>query len=77
MTAEEMFIKLGYKYSFDTFTLGGTTNFISYKKKRGYEHIVLKKKKKRIQTCASLTVDELKAVYQQCKELDWIEENAR
>lgn len=40
MTAREMFIKLGYKYSFDTFTLGGTTNFISYKKKRGYEHIV-------------------------------------
>lgn len=77
MTAKEMFIKLGYKYSFDTFTLGGTTNFISYKKKRGYEHIVFNLDKKRIQTCASLTVDELKAVYQQCKELDWIEENAR
>lgn len=32
MTAREMFIKLGYKYSFDTFNLGGTSNFISYKK---------------------------------------------
>ena len=29
MTAREMFIKLGYKYSFDTFKLGGTSNFIS------------------------------------------------
>lgn len=27
-----MFIKLGYKYSFDTFKLGGTSHFISYKK---------------------------------------------
>lgn len=72
MTAREMFIKLGYKYSFDTFKLGGTSNFISYKKKRGYEHIVFNLDKKRIQTCEPLTVDEIKAVYQQCKELDWI-----
>lgn len=32
MTAREMFIKLGYEYSFDTFTLGGTNHFMSYKK---------------------------------------------
>ena len=77
MTAKEMFEELGYKYSFDTFTLCGASHFISYKKKRGYEHIVFNLDKKRIQTCAPLTVDELKAINQQCKELDWIEENAR
>ena len=42
------------------------------RKKRGYEHIVFNLDKKRIQTCAPLTVDELKAVYQQCKELGWL-----
>ena len=54
MTAREMFIKLGYKYSFDTFKLGGTSNFISYKKKRGYEHIVFNlDKKKNSNLCTS------------------------
>ena len=72
MTAQEMFEELGYKYSFDTFTLGGASHFISYKKKSRYEHIVFNLDKKRIQTCAPLTVDELKAVYQQCKELGWL-----
>ena len=48
MTAKEMFEELGYKYSFDTFTLGGASHFISYKKKRGYEHIVFNLDKKRI-----------------------------
>ena len=75
--AREMFIKLGYEYSFDTFTLGGTSHFISYKKKRGYEHIVFNLKNKTVKSSAALTIDEIKAVYQQCKELDWIEENAR
>lgn len=77
MTAREMFIKLGYEYSFDTFTLGGTSHFISYKKKRGYEHIVFNLKNKTVKSSGVLAIDEIKAVYQQCKELDWIEENAR
>ena len=54
----------------------GLKTGIDHDSKRN-EHIVFNLDKKRIQTCAPLTVDELKAINQQCKELDWIEENAR
>lgn len=72
MTAREMFIKLGYKYSFDTFKLGGTTNFISYKKKRGYEHIFFNLKNRTVKSSGALTIDEIKAINKQVEELRWI-----
>ena len=72
MTAQEMFEQLGYKYSLDTFTLGGTSRFISYEKKRGYEHIVFNLNKRIIQTCAPLTIEELKAINKQVEELGWL-----
>lgn len=72
MTAQEMFEELGYKYSFDTFTLSGTSHFMSYKKKRGYEHIFFNLNKNTVKSSGILTIDEIKAVYQQCKELGWL-----
>lgn len=45
--------------------------------KLGYEHIVFNLKNKTVKSSGALTIDEIKAVYQQCKELDWIEKNAR
>lgn len=70
MNAKEMFEKLGFKrYVFDYITA------IVYEKnsyENGHEGIRFENHEVRISD--SLTMDKLKAIYQQCKELGWLDE---
>lgn len=66
-TAKEMFEDLGYEYS-------KNDSFISYDNVLYYNYILFELSEKRIDIGAgysTITIDELKAINQQCKELGW------
>ena len=75
MTAREMFESLGYKYSRNYIEYYGD-EVIEYYKKEDVKFVFLMKEHEfygeYYEEPKNITVDELKAINQQCKELNWL-----
>ena len=71
--ADEMFEELGYENGTGN-NLGNGEKFIWYKRFPNYNKVLFYEKTKQINITANITMQELKAINQFCKEKRWLDE---